>query len=116
MMVVTDISTGQMVTLFVTVLVPLLIGLLTKASWSASLKAMLLAGMSALIGVAQGLLAAPTDTVWSWQVAVVNGVIAWVIAVATYFGLWKPTGAAAVAQATLVRDDPVPEDELPAAA
>lgn len=115
-MVVTEISTEQMVTLLITVVAPLLVGLLTKASWSASLKAVMLAGISALIGIGQGFLAAPPDVTWDWKVAVVNAVIAWVIAVATYFGLWKPTGVTARAQNMLVRDAPVGKHELPVAA
>lgn len=115
-MVVTEINAQQLVLLFVTVIAPLIVGLLTKASWSSTVKAVALAFLAAVIGVAQGFLAAPPDTTWSWQVALVNGLIAWIIAVATHFGFWKPVGASDVAQAALIRDDPPVEEELPAAA
>jgi len=115
-MVVTEISTEQMVTLLVTVIAPLIVGLLTKASWSANLKAILLLGISAAIGVAQGFLAAPAGTTWAWQVAVVNGVIAWVIAVATHYGLWKPTGITAKVVAIGVADPPGDHEVLASAA
>lgn len=103
-MVVTEINPQQLALLFVTVIAPLLVGLLTKASWSQAVKSIMLAGISAVIGIVQGFLASPPGVEFSWPVAIVNGLIAWVIAVATYYGLWKPTGVAAKAQDVLVAD------------
>ena len=105
MMVVTDFTVEQLVTLFVSVLAPLLVGLVTKASTSSRVKALLLALISAIVGVAQGFLAAPPGVTWDWRVAVVNAVVSFIISVSAHFGLWKPTGATEVAQRSLIKDD-----------
>ena len=115
-MVVTDVSTATLVSVFISVIAPLLVGLVTKASWSGNIKAILLALVSAVVGVGSTFLAATPEHPFVWQVAVFNAVLAWVIAVATHFGLWKPTGASEAAQGTLVKDADVGEHELPAAA
>lgn len=120
-MVVTDVSTATLVSVLVSVVLPLLVGLVTKASWSGSLKAMLLAALSAITGVATTFLAATPEHPFVWQVAVLNAVIAWVIAVATHFGLWKAetkdgTSVSNVVQGKFIKDEPVGEHEEPAAA
>lgn len=121
-MVVTDVSTATLVSVLVSVVLPLVVGLVTKASWSASVKAILLAALSAVTGVATTFLAATPEHPFVWQVAALNAVIAWVIAVATHFGLWKAetndgNSVAKVVQATFVKDTPtVGEHEMPDAA
>jgi hypothetical protein len=99
---VTSLDATQIVSLLVAVVAPLVVGLLTKSSTSKNIKAIALAAIAAAIGVANGFLATPHDK-WSWSVAIVNGVIAWVVAVAVHFGFWKPVGATEVAQNTLVK-------------
>lgn len=102
-MVLTSLSLDQVLVLVVSVIAPLVVGLLTKASWNKNLKALLLMAIAIAIGIVQGFLAAPHGTTWSWSLALVNGLIAWVIAVATHYGLWKPVGATEVAQKSLVK-------------
>lgn len=104
--VVTEISTQQLVTIGIGVIAPIVIGLITKVSTSATVKAVLLAAVAALVGVGQGFIDTPSGTPWVWQVAVFNGVLAYVVAVSTYFGLIKPTGVSDAAQRSLVKDKP----------
>jgi hypothetical protein len=102
----TTITTTELVGLLVAVVLPLLVGLVTKASWTPALKSVLLAALSAVAGVAQGFLDTPPGVTWDWQHALLAALVTWVIAVATYFGLWKPTGTSDAAQARLIKDSP----------
>jgi hypothetical protein len=97
------ITTAELVTVLVGVLLPIIVGLVTRAKTGSDIKAMLLAALSVLSGVANGFLNNPPGTTWDWQHAVLLAVTTWVIAVATHYGLWKPTGISAKAQATLVK-------------
>lgn len=92
-------------TLLVTVLLPVLVGLVTKASTSSSVKALLLAGLSAVTGVAGSLIQANEAgrSVDLYPLAL-SAVSVFVIAVASHFGLWKPTEVSAAAQNALVKD------------
>jgi hypothetical protein len=100
------VTTADLVQTLVAVVLPILVGLVTKASTDARVKAILLALLSALSGVAQGFLQTPPGTTWDWQQAVLSAVTTFVIAVAAYYGLWKPTGVSEKAQATLIKDPP----------
>jgi hypothetical protein len=89
----------QLLNLLIAVVFPILVGLVTKTVTSSRVKAILLATISLVSGLVSALLAAdlagvPFDVVS----AALTGVAAWLIAVATHFGLWKPTGVAAAAQ------------------
>jgi hypothetical protein len=102
----TGVGTADLVEVLVAVILPILVGLVTKASTDARVKALLLAALSALSGLAQGFLDTAPGTVWDWQQAILSAVTTFVIAAASYYGLWKPTGVAATAQATLIKDRP----------
>lgn len=102
--VVADLSPVQFVTVLVGLVAPILVGLVTRASTSAGTKATILAGISVLVGVGQGFIDLPAGQVWNWQVALFNALIAWVTAVATYFGYYKPAGVSAWAQSKMVKD------------
>lgn len=84
-----NITTQQIVTVLVGTILPIIVGLVTKASWSGTLKAILLALFSALSGLGSSFLNIPAGQTWNWQQAVLLAFTTWVIAVATYFGLWK---------------------------
>lgn len=78
------------------VIIPLLVGLLTKLNASSGVKAIFNFGLSALTAV----LATVTDT-FEWKALLVNFGLTWAVSVATYYGLWCPTGVApAVQEAT----------------
>ncbi len=89
-------------TLAVTLLLPLAVGLVTKFSTSAGLKAVLLLLFSAVTAVASNLLA--VDGATDVGPMITDTIVTFVIAVATYFGFWRPTEVAAAAQNTLVTD------------
>jgi hypothetical protein len=108
-MIVTEFDAGfvQVLYMVVTILLPILVGLVTKQSWSSGAKAVLLAGLAVLIGLGtEALNAAESNTPYDLQVGALAAVQTFVIAVATHFGLWKPTGATEAAQNSVVRDGP----------
>jgi hypothetical protein len=79
------------------VIVPLLVGIVTKLQAPAGLKAMINAALAALGGLAATIV--PGD--FAWHPFLANWATAWVVSVATYYGLWKPSGVApAVQQST----------------
>lgn len=91
---------GDVATLsaLVGVFLPILVGIVTKELASGGLKATVLALFSAVSGVITGAIQAGGAFT---QEALFAGFISWVIAVSTYYGYWKPSGAAAkVAEAT----------------
>lgn len=90
-MQVTSLDTSSLVMILVSVIAPLVVALVTKASWSPATRSVVLLAISACVGFANGFLAAPPGMTWDWKVALVNTLISFVIAVATYFGLWKST-------------------------
>jgi hypothetical protein len=105
------VTTQMIVTLLIGVVIPALVSLITRSSTDARVKAIFTALLSAVAGVAQGFLDTPPDQVWQWQVAVFYGIVTFITAISTYFGLLRPTGAADVLQRTLVKDPVVlPED------
>lgn len=80
------------------VIIPLLVGLLTKLNASSTIKSILNFGLSALAG---GLATVTSDAGFEWKPFLVNFAFTWVISIATYYGLWRPTGVApAVQEAT----------------
>lgn len=91
---------GDVATLsaLVGVFLPILVGIVTKELASGGLKATVLALFASVSGVATGAIQAGGAFT---QEAVFAGFITWIIAVSTYYGYWKPTGAAAkVAEVT----------------
>lgn len=92
-------------TLCVTVLLPVLVGLVTKVSTSSAVKAVLLALLSAVTGVASALIQAnDADRAVDLYPLALSAVSVFVVAVATHYGLWKPTAVSAKAQNSLVTD------------
>jgi hypothetical protein len=89
----------MVLTLLVSIVFPLFVGVVTKKTASGRLKAILLATISLLSGLASQLLAAVTaGTTFDLFTALVTGVGAWLIAIGTYEGFWKPTGIGDAAQ------------------
>jgi hypothetical protein len=88
----------QVLSILAGVVIPILVGVITKLHASRTVKAILNFGLSATAGgVAAALAADPPGSVHlrEW---VLNIAVAWVVSVATYYGLWKPTGAAGAVQ------------------
>jgi len=99
-----DPNVAYWLTLVATVLLPILVGLVTKVSTSSTVKAVLLLVLSAVTSVVSNLLA--VDGATDVGPMVTDAVVTFVVAVALYFGLWKPTEVTAKAQNTLVADKP----------
>ena len=88
--------------ILVTALMPLAVGLLTKVQTPAYWKISLLLAMA----LANGVLTTWLDDfgAFDWKRAVSGAVMAWTVALLSHFGIWRPTGATAAAQNTLVTD------------
>lgn len=96
----------------VAVLLPILVGLVTKRTTSGAWKAVLLALLSLATSVLTGLgdaLTAGTD--YDLGAALFLALPTFAVAVATYFGLWKPIGVTEKAQGALVSDGSVYEQQ-----
>lgn len=78
--------------LVATVLMPLVVGLVTNYQMHAGIKAVLLLLFSAVNGVVTEALAAGDG--FNWSAALQQSVVAFIVAVAVHFGVWKPVGAA----------------------
>lgn len=85
-------SIATVLTLVVTLLIPLGVGLITKASANPGVKAVVLIVLSAATAIGSNLLAVKgTTDVWP---LIQDSVFTAVIAIASYFGVWKPTTVA----------------------
>ena len=83
-------SDMTLITILSGVIIPLLVGLLTKLDASSTVKSVLNFGLSALAGG----LATVNEADFNWKPFVVNFALTWVVSIATYYGLWKPTEVA----------------------
>lgn len=89
-------------TLVVTLLLPIVVGLVTKASTSPAIKSVLLLALSAATAIGSNLLAVKGETDVGPMITSV--ISTFIIAVASYFGLWRGTVTPAV-QRVFVKDD-----------
>jgi hypothetical protein len=98
-------SWAGLVSLVLSFGLPVVVGLVTKASWTSSLKAMLLLAFQ---GVAQFLVAwqvaDSAHSAFDWRGWLMSVGVGFVMSVAAHFGLWKPTGVSDTAQMMLVND------------
>lgn len=83
-----SLSTVQVVSVLLGTLYPILVGLVTKRTTSASARAWMLAGLSAVSGFGFEFI---NSANFVWQQALLTSVVTFVTAVATHYGLWKPT-------------------------
>jgi hypothetical protein len=95
-----SIHTVQVVSLLIGVFIPILVGLVTKVTTNATVKSLLLLGLSAVSGFLTEFV---NSANFVWQQALLTTVMTFVIGVATHFGLWAPTGVTAKAQNVLVK-------------
>lgn len=97
----------QWLNIVVSLFLPLLVGVVTKASWNSNLKAVLLLLVAALSAGVTDLITA--GSLQGWKLILEQTAINWLVAVATHFHLWKPTGVAAqVAQVGVTDTTPTP--------
>jgi hypothetical protein len=83
--------------LLATVLMPILVGLITRASTPPAVKSMLLVAASLINGLLTEALAA--GAAYDWGRGALLVVVAFVVALATHLGVWRPVGATAAAHA-----------------
>src|SRR5258708_35209379 len=88
---------GQVLSLASGVLLPLVVGLLTRVPASRRLQSLLNALLSAVAGAVTTAIQAKGNIVP--QTYLLNIGIAWVSSIATYYGLWEPTGVAGAVKA-----------------
>lgn len=87
------------VQLILTVVMPILVGLVTNRTTSGKAKAWLLAAFTVITSVVTELGdAAIAGTPFDLGLSLLLAIPAFAISVATYYGLWKPTGVAVAAQ------------------
>lgn len=82
---------AQAVALLAGIIIPLVVGLLAKMNASSGLKAILNAFLSALAGALVTVTQVDSATLRDFITAILS---TWVVSVATYYGVWKPTGVA----------------------
>ena len=86
--------------LLTAVVLPILVGLVTTKATSPARKAIYLAVLAFVAGLLSQLLAAiEAGVTYDLFAGLVQGLATFLIAVALYFGLWKPTGVTSAAQA-----------------
>lgn len=83
------------VSILVGTVLPILVGLVTKLNASSALKSILLLTFAAVEGLIVNATVTDGSAVFSWHTVAVAG-IGWVTAVASYYGLLKPTGVSPV--------------------
>lgn len=88
-----QILDAQTISLLVGIVIPLLVGLLSKIHASSGLKAVINAALSAVAG-AFSAFASTGFSATDWKTLVTSIVTTWVVSVATYYGVYKPTGVA----------------------
>lgn len=85
---------AQLISVLTGVIIPLLVGVLTKMNAASAVKSICNAGLSALGSV----LATMQLDAWSWKWFVISWMSTFTVSIASYYGLWKPTGAAPAVQ------------------
>lgn len=92
-----DLDKAYWIGLLISVVLPVLVGLVTTRVTSAGLKGVLLLALSTLNGFLVELANPGPD--YDFQTAVVLSLVAFGTGVLAHFGLWKPAGVSAKAQA-----------------
>lgn len=102
----------QILTLLSGTILPILVGLVTTRVTSGGVKGVLLATLSAAAAlVGEALTAAQAGSPYDLGRGVVMALGVWAVAVATHYGLWKPTGTADKAADTGRTADDDAEDD-----
>lgn len=97
--VVFSLDWGIVVQIVLAVVLPILVGLVTTRVTAGSTKAWLLAGLTLVTSVVTQLAVSIANNVaFDLGLALLAVIPAFAISVATYYGLWKPTGVGEAAQ------------------
>lgn len=84
----------EFVSLLIGTVIPLLVGLLTKLNASSGVKAV----VNALLAALAGFLTEAGSDEFVLGSAIVTVLLTWAVSVATYYGLYKPTGTSQAVQ------------------
>lgn len=108
MNIVFTLDPALVIQLLLAVILPIVVGLVTTRVTSGAKKAWLLAGLTLVTSLLTGLGdAVASNAPFDVGLALIAAIPAFAISVATYYGLWKPTGVGHAAQevetTTLVR-------------
>lgn len=106
------IGGSQYLSAIVGVVIPILVAIVTKHSTSATVKSVLLLLLSGVSGFLTEMI---NDAAFNWQQALFGAILTFVVGVASYFGLWKPTGVDAKLKESVISDNGRPLDERGAA-
>ena len=99
MSLIFTLDPGVIIQLVLTVVMPIAVGLVTTRTTSGAIKAWLLAAFTLVASILTGLGTAIAGNVpFDLGIALLATIPAFAISVATYYGLWKPTGVAQAAQ------------------
>lgn len=98
-MIVFTLDPALVIQLLLSVILPIGVGLVTTRVTSSAKKAWLLAGLTLVTSLLAGLgEALANNTPFDVGVALLLAIPTFAISVATYYGLWKPTGIGGAAQ------------------
>lgn len=89
--VASSIGTVQVVSILIGTLIPILVALVTKSTAPPGVKAIVNLALSAVSGFGTEFV---NDANFVWQQALLTTVVTFVVSVASYYGLWKPTNVA----------------------
>lgn len=85
----------QIVSVLVATIIPILTALVTKSTAAPGVKSVVTLGLSAIAGFGSEFIkASEAGATFYWQGALLTTIVTFVVAVATYYGLWKPTNVA----------------------
>jgi hypothetical protein len=88
-------NTAGILSLLIGVVLPVIVGYFTSGHLNSGVKATVLALLAGLTAVlAQWLDAVNNSQHFAWQTAVISAFATWLVAEATYFKIWKPSGVA----------------------
>lgn len=91
--IILSLDVPQLLNLLLAVVFPVAVGIVTTRVTSSMTKAVLLATISLASGLVSALLTAVlAGTPFDLIAALLTGLAAWIIAIATHLGFWKPAG------------------------
>lgn len=94
---------GTILQFVIAFVLPLLVGLVTTRVTSGAMKAWLLAGLTLVTSlIVEAARANGAGDTFDLGIALFAALPAFVVSVASHYGLWKPTGASSVAQDVIV--------------
>lgn len=98
-MIIFSLDPAGLIQMVLAVFLPILVGLVTTRVTASDTKAWLLAGLTLATSLLTQLgVAISTNVPFDLGVALLAVIPAFAISVATYYGLWKPTGVSVAAQ------------------